>query len=812
MNEDQYTAVDILKNPVLIQTLGWNTSQAVGTFLASFNVPAVFVLIPTFQKALLGIFSFIKPTVRLVFRLNSTKFHQGLLNISYDPFVQHELGTVPSSIHNSRKFLSYAAMTCLPHVFLDASKSNEAELEIPFEHVLALLSTNSADAVDVMGRVTVSVFNSLQAATGASPEVELQVFLSCKDIAMHVPIFPHDPLIPSFKQVKTVEAQMFDGVMDIWNNVTSHAKSLTQNAGKIIGGASGIVSALNLDKPTQLDTTATDASMYPIECPSHMDGISKAVRLAPSQVGGYTDHNVFSPSPEEDLDVLKLGSRYSMFQHDLLWTTDDDSGSILAQIPIMPGYCMRTAVDLPNKDGNVTLGTYWRYEHTWLSYITSMFGYWFGNIKYKAQFVSTDFHTGRLGAIFVPDTDNTQSPPSMSEMLQCPHLIMDLKEAKEFEFEIPYQSSMPRKIANTYASDPRSTDIYKYDNRFTLGTLYLVVLNRLVAPNNVANNVNLNLYAAAGDNFEWEYPQLGDMHVCVPHGTVARSVEAQMLDEERKTTTTPPVLSKGQYVQHASARLGTQVRDVRALAKRMAIQSYIMPDAFTGLEGDDTNAGYSLSQLFVVTPNVSSMTIDPATFTNLQSVRFMPSTTVTGDSDPSMGHHWSSYVSRMYAAWHGGMRYMIQPFTNRSDKLTMKVIYDPRGISLRNPATVPDSDYWYGYDIGATLLDSQALLTAQEGTGNATVVTSNCQQAGLTFEIPYVSQYNQLVSESTSVDFRKDSKYLGIFRILTAKGHDDTVAESNPCVVFSGGADDIHFSYPTAPPATYGFRIPRDAY
>lgn len=848
-HENPYSAIDILKNPVLIDSFTWAETDAINTTKNEYQIPGVFASIDSFHKALLGIYTYFQPTVYLKFKLNSTRFHQGLLMCTYDPFRQHMTLDDPAILDSvSIKQLTPTAMTCLPHVSLDASKSNEAELEIPWEHVQAILTTNSSDLVDLMGVARVSVFNPLLAATGTSPSVGVQVFLGCRDIALHVPIFPHPALIPgveasgtylgpdsadddSYFGVREVTSQgskegsvigqvaegaanaAVSGYSAVWNFISGNWGAAAKSAGDFLTkGVGGILGAFNLDKPHSPTVASADCSIYPVEPLGHNEGISRAINLGATPVTNYVGHEAYTSAQSDELDMKKLASRYSAIAVNQPWTTTDPAGECIAIIPVMPRYVPIKQSHWASADvGSTDIGTY-QVQNTWLSYVSSLYSYWGGSIKYKVQFISSDFQTGRVAAVFVPNetfqTFSVTPVPPMSAAMQAPLELMDLKEKKEFEFVVPFQSSTPRKIVIPYTpliGGTPTTD-FIYDERFTLGNIYIYVTNPLVAPNNVAPSVAFNIYAAAGDDFFLEYPSLSNRSYCslqtfggpsLQVETREVQVQGDFMEEERKSDSSGPVLTKGSSYTPSVVSLGQQVRDARALAKRMTYMVELIDTPITPPTNLKTQG---ISNANIAADFIKTRTIPVSIGPNWlrQGWQWGPGFVPPGlpnQSDISTGQIWLLAIARMYAVWSGSIVYTVVPDTSRTSPFKM---YISKSV---NNSTITMADQTQGNNWA---LEQNYI---KKFTHNPTAMTNLSQQCALTVNAPYTSIFNQSLVETdwTKTHFRYEAFATGVVNItFTAPA----ISNSIKYEVLVRGGDDIRFGYPTAPPITYEYVKP----
>jgi hypothetical protein len=134
---------------------------------------------------------------------------------------------------------------------------------------------------------------------------------------------------------------------------------------------------------------------------------------------------------------------------------------------------------------------------TTLCYVSQMFKYWRGSIKFRFTFAKTRFHAGRVLASFVPATFDTISSGVLSNAVPSPEIsgglvqpfqystIFDLKDDSVFEFEVPYVSARP--FISTLG---------------TVGGVTLTVLDPLLTTGESATYITYLVEACAGDDYQ----------------------------------------------------------------------------------------------------------------------------------------------------------------------------------------------------------------------------------------------------------------------------------------------------------------------
>jgi len=103
MPSEDVNHTDLLKTPLLLTTLAWDTSQTNSTNLYTVYIPQVFEIIPNFHQLMLQTYTYLKPTVNIHIQMNSTKFHLGKLIAFYDP-----MESMSTSISGSpKRYVNY---------------------------------------------------------------------------------------------------------------------------------------------------------------------------------------------------------------------------------------------------------------------------------------------------------------------------------------------------------------------------------------------------------------------------------------------------------------------------------------------------------------------------------------------------------------------------------------------------------------------------------------------------------------------------------------------------------------------------------
>lgn len=753
---------DILKNPVLIETATWDTTQMPGTELISFTLPAIFATLDTFHTRMLQVYSYFKPTVNLHFIINPTKFHQGKLIAFYDPMET----TVPSGTLLKRRVRNQYMATGQPNVILDAGYANTGVIQIPFEHVLSYMTTNSAERAPQMGTVYLMVLNALNVSVGATAELDVQVMLSCSDVELHLPIRPHTIQLISEEEPLQLESlenpkpsrgfnAVVDSIMDApqncydfyynlftgnWNGV---GDALGNAWDSTISGTKGLLQIFGMDKPAHpmARTSNRLATIAPL---SHMKGVDNSVRLAATPVGGYTRMDFSSANPNE-MNIKQIIMTKMMFRQDM-WDTTLAQGVSLMRIPVHPSLSYST----------VDAGGFTRLQPTFLSYMSLAFEQWHGSINFRFDFAATQFHTGRILAVFEPNSSTTGAVDDLVHYTNNPSHLFDLHENKTFEINIPFVSSTPRK--NT--SNPTAVTDFTLNDEVALGWLSLYVYTPLAVSNNVPNSIQFNSYISAGDDFVFEIPRIRDdiyfPDTNLPTVLELEAMEALPLRSEDRSS--PPSIIKGSGVTVTTTHYNEEIGDVRDFARRYG----------------RTYQG--------VSPWVAGPTAP------LNYVKYILNNRVSGSNAPEVNFAQIPlyFISSLFTFYSGSLRYKYIPISTRNTPLTGTVVN-----FFGKTETAP--------------INGTGPLSLLQGAGRSypTQKHNLTQDSALEVEVPFYSFYNQfLVNPIQSTGNFNDLIYgSGTTQILIETDTPTAFpAAGLSAEVYDAAGDDFKLRFLVSPP------------
>lgn len=468
-SEPSWNIEATLSKYVRAGTYAWKTTDVAGTALKTFELPAWYVNKSTVFKNIFGSYILWKGNPKIRIELNGTRFHQGTLIAYWVPMITANNAVVDPIKSNK------AMWTTLQHVFLDASKNSVAEFDIPWFYYRDYFALTEATFVP-LGTVVIAPFNPLLVATGGSSSIYFTVAFASHNNSFHGP----NVSVVSQGGVQSHNTYNMQG----WSKVAS--ATLPSNVRGDAFDVRANVSAM--DKPN--DTLSYQPMVrraFPHQ--SHAVNIDHSQRMC-LYPGGVTEHSpVYTGTSEDEMDLLALCKRMTYFDTAKI-TLTSTAGSTIWNAPITP-------FSLPNGAVPTDYKTKFLYLPL-LSYLALPFDFWRGSLRVRFNFVMSAFHTAKMAFCLNYGYRNDQLTSS-DKTSQYVYYFEINAEKRCFEFEIPWISPTQWKRVCSRKFDDT---IVLFNTLCSLGTMSLVVVNQLVAPSNVANEIAVNIFLGGGDDFE----------------------------------------------------------------------------------------------------------------------------------------------------------------------------------------------------------------------------------------------------------------------------------------------------------------------
>ncbi|UHK03058.1 MAG: polyprotein [Guiyang Dicistro-like virus 3] len=496
ISESQWNMKDVLTREYPLKNFEWGVSAKRDDKLIEEGLPK---MITDDKECMitrqLQFFAFLRCGVKVRIQLNGTKFHCGRLIAYFKPLTWSD--------DTEENFYS---LTCFPHVFLDASVSNSAILEIPFTHLLTHFSQQTGtvwnESINALGSFVIRPFNALQAATGSSQVLFGQVYVSLMNPEVHLPTLPIDQFSYGTGYMQGLEGVLKKTAGGLISSGLGLADKFT--GGLVTGAGDAVCKLLGVcDKPS--DPVAPAAMLNRTVAPlSHGAGLDKSVRLAlcPTSQTETTADILGAYDGDNDLDTL---CKIPCLLDTVEWSDAQQPETKLFDMLASPVYLSDSQL---HSNADKAVSTYFP---TMLAYVSRAFCYWRGDLKVKIQVVATQFHSGRLALVFDPHGTGKFNLEEYKKNRSHNIVVMDIQEQQEIVVDLPYFAVRPWLRCDKFRSssnlnDTRNLQNSSYLDCEAMGVFRIYVLNSLVRPENVAGKIDVNVFVFAGNNFELGVP------------------------------------------------------------------------------------------------------------------------------------------------------------------------------------------------------------------------------------------------------------------------------------------------------------------
>lgn len=517
----------MVERPALVTSFKWTAADTLSLFRA--NVPGG-VLPIKLVKIPFASFQYWRGDVVLRLQIAGSPLMQGIVAMTFLPLT---IGQEVNSIA-----WDYSSLTINPTVYLYANTNTVAELRIPYNHIQSYIDTDftQTDLLrNCLGTVYIYVLSPL-ATTGNVSEVTLSLFSILENSEFKVP-----RLSSSITTMLTAEAGFLAGALSSLgtigssiiapvveelgasaksmmarvNNITPSdlvsrmaSKALPSNfigdaidlAGTALERVTGLLGLDNPTIPTEDNRTIVKAngSMNYAVGPSYVEKLavlpSAMSLVVPETFGTVTD----------EMDVTYLYKKFS-YLTSISINKGQSAGTVLASIPLSPFPTL--VVDPVTQKPVVNVGDIIQ-DKVWfplLSYLGLPYRFWTGGLKYKILVAASSLHTCKLFFSFNYGVASVASPVSLIDVASQYGAAIEISQgSNEFEITVPYVSVLPYKDVCLGINSSVNS----------MGSLNIVIMNPLVAPDTVAPTISCVILLAGAEDFSYEY--LCASNPCIP--------------------------------------------------------------------------------------------------------------------------------------------------------------------------------------------------------------------------------------------------------------------------------------------------------
>jgi len=615
--------------------------------------------------------------------INGNAFHYGRAMLSYTPFVGYDdltrLRDIQAELveHSQR-----------PKVFIDPTTSQGGCLTLPFswwQNALDITTgTYDGESVDNdwyrMGVLMLKHINLLKHAYGAADSATIDIFAWAKNVKYAIPTGRPCVLLSPQSLIEPMAADEYTGT------------------GVISRPATAVANFLSKVKVPMLQNyvTATAMAVKLVGAVASMFGYSRPMMLQSSRYQPNTKHNMASSNLEDDAAKLTVDSKQEltidptiygiapMDEMDIQFIASRESylatfNWAVSSVTAPPEALLWNSIVDPINAVTYSSGGGEEIHMPAVMFASVPFNRWRGSLKYRFQVVCSKFHRGRLKVVYDPSGTQTNA-----EYNSAYTSIVDISNTTDFEIVAGWgQATTYRKmndITNPMTFNMNTTPI-DYDSSsfdYGNGTIAVYVVTELTVPNTtVDNDIQINVFVSAGDDFEVAMPtgeRLTRLRLRgeaeVPPQAQARMAEdnpfknIEPMSEENSTPANDSMgISEGPTTVETFGNsipitdpanlmhFGESIRSFRQLLKRYNQHETISPFTKSGGNVDGQNLlkiqrpslpfepGYApkwhISQPFTVPNDISGRGYAYSLMTTMR------------------------YLSTGYVGWRGSIRYMV---------------------------------------------------------------------------------------------------------------------------------------------------------
>lgn len=701
---------DFLSKPIIAASTVFSTSDTITTNIATLFVP--FTLFNSgiiYTHKLEGNFLWRAKTVFTLI-INGNRFQQGRYLMAWVPDGGgSNNATNNETVWTAGHSASLVQRTQLPHVELDVACDTQAVLEIPWTNATGWWpwSPSTIPLYSNNGLLIIRAYSPLVAPTG-STVVNGVLYVHFEDIEFGLPAIPQmsgraNGKVVRHKRVQELEA-MDDGVQGpvsgFLEKISQSANLLTgipliSSVAETVGWATdisaNIAKIFGWSKPHD-SSHPMSVARYVIPKYTNTDSPDTGTKLSLFQSANVEDISGFAGTDMDEMAINYIASIPAWFQT-ITWSEGSTEGAVLGTFVMAPNTFAVSA----------TYGTNTIYFCPPVTYISRFFSHWRGSLKLTFKIVKTEFHSGRLMVSFWPfdySTQNgTQNTFDNTNSAWVHRNIIDIRSGNEAVFLIPWNGMLQYRT------------LFGADSSF--GTVYLTVLNPLVAPSSVSSSVSILCEISGGPDLEFAFPRSWSDSIVYPAvaqiGTenVCEIISAEIGNSSVSNTLIP-----------ARAAMGERILSLRSLVKRFTQMNTPLITPVTTGHPYAVIQPYQLANSYINTGNTLS--------------------------NPTNSNDILGAVLHMFCLYRGGVRMKL------IDTVGEDVVVNAQQIPLGLANPIVSSNATYVYASSTQVGNSGSF---QLGNGNASAFTRTGISSAVEFEVPY---YNRTFATATCDSLQND--------------------------------------------------------
>lgn len=788
------TLAEFFSRPLKLAEVLWSPSLTLSESLDPWSA----YMTNTKVRERMNNFKLMTATMRLKFVINGNAFYYGRAIAYYNPLDKLDDTSTLSPLLQEN--LVQASQR--PHVYLNPTTSQGAEMVLPFFYPKDAVDLPSGDYSE-LGRLYMAQFVPLKHANGANAPINISIFGFLENVKLAIPTaYNLGSVAPQASKEKDEYGQ--GPVSRIAGAVANYAMALTRapmiapyaRATEIGARAVGAIATLfGYSAPVLLETPRFTPTAIESLAVTNIDKSFQKLTMDAKQELSI-DPRVSGLEGHDELDIKRIGAIES-YLFTFPWTVSGTSESLIASMLVDPAiYRVGTVSPTP-------------LMFPACAFVTNMFKYWRGTMRFKFQVMASNYHRGRLKIVYDPTGGGTTS-----EYNTAYTTIVDIAEEPEFIVEVGWGQQ------NTYAQhiwpnrDLGQGAMFSTTNPVAYtspaasrsnGVLSVYIVNELTVPNDTINNdISVNVFVSMGDDFEVAVPNpasFSNLKLIPQPVTVARGLpprpQASMEVSDSKVAGATIVHDVAGNVTDGDGTdlvyVGETIRSLRSVIKRS--------DYYGDWYFDSTveYASRLIRQLKLpLFPNFSGFQYGST------GIRVAHALSVT--TDEPIGYEFQpgrttflEYAKFAFAGWRGSVRYVFDtssfsPTGVASGSVMSTRVYRNDGSDMVPTAT--------SYDISdpTNSLDILNSYMVDNSFGAGGILESKDTNAMIKVEVPYYHNFRFAPGRQVSNIITADYPAGFVFEIEATRLNNVNINKFPVQMYVSGGEDFTLFFFVGLPP------------
>jgi len=790
---DDTSLGDFLSRPVLLK----HYDVPVGINLNEVIFPWDLFFSSTYTVRRMSNFKLLQAKLHLKFVINGSPFHYGRVLCSYNPMAgQDEL------TYNSGSVDDFVALSQRPHVYLNPCDNKGGEIVCPFFWNKNSIDISSLDDFIDMGGLSIRTLVPFKHANGAVDPVTLSVYAWASDVKLDVPtahlpihVEPYgvsratkrtpyekalNPDLPVARPMRVASAT--DGLyQDMMPNASEYSSGPISRPASAVAAAAGSMTSIPFLKPYALATQIGAGALAKV---ASLFGYSRPALIKTGLFRPTIKGSMATCNQDDDCHKLSLDVKQELSIDPCIFGGESCDEMEIKRIAGTESYLTSFNISPSNTaeqllwncivdpqvyrvsgTGNSTL-----IHSPACAFASYPFKQWRGSMKYRFQIMCSAYHRGRIKIVYDPtgtfgDSVGTSNPYNTNYTS-----VIDFRETTDFTYEVgwgqatSFRNHPPMIQLPIDMYDTTQLPYYSPLDDFGNGTIAVYVVTELAVPNSTVNNdITVNVFVSAGDDFEVAVPSgeiISNFRLLTPDQAVvptslkghpedfkndlepnsspllpnsAEEVTGAVQDENQDSPELETTVSVGPKTSlNDDATLvhyGESIRSFRQLIKRYSLHEQISIARVAEFLKDKTGMSFTTQR--------HALPFEPGYTNRGVSTNPVPYTLTSGKRY-ALGYMTPlRYLTSAFVGWRGGVRYMTDLSTIsccENNLLYTATRYTPCNmIDQTQTYTTTPGTYGYAKDTLNVLKDA----TGQEGA----TIANTAVNPNLSYEVPYYSEY-----------------------------------------------------------------------